>query len=67
MNPPELRYDPYDFEIDANPHPVWKRLRDEAPLYRNVEYEFWALSRYEDVSAGLVNWESFSSARGSVL
>ncbi|MCR9096428.1 MAG: cytochrome P450 [bacterium] len=63
----ELRYDPYDFDIDANPHPVWKRLRDEAPLYRNDEYDFWALSRYEDVSAGLVDWETYSSARGSVL
>ena len=26
-------YDPYDFEIDSDPHPVWKRLRDECPLY----------------------------------
>ncbi len=63
----ELRYDPYDFEIDAEPHPVWKRLRDEAPLYRNDEYDFWALSRWDDVAAGLTNWEDFSSARGSVL
>ena len=67
MTGPELRYDPYDFEIDTHPHPVWKRLRDEAPLYRNDEYGFWALSRYEDVSAGLLDWKSYSSARGSVL
>ena len=67
MTATELRYDPYDFEIDANPHPVWKRLRDEVPLYRNDEYDFWALSRYEDVAEGLVDWESYSSARGSVL
>ena len=31
----EPYYDPYDYEIDANPHPTWKRLRDEAPVYRN--------------------------------
>jgi cytochrome P450 len=60
-------YDPYDFEIDANPHPVWKRLRDEAPLYRNERYEFYALSRFEDVEAGLVDWESFISSRGTIL
>ena len=30
----ELYYDPYDFEIDADPHPIWRRMRDEAPLYR---------------------------------
>jgi cytochrome P450 len=62
-----LYYDPYDFEIDADPHPIWKRMRDEAPLYRNDKYEFWALSRYADVAAGLTDWRSYSSARGTVL
>ena len=47
----EIYFDPYDFEIDADPHPVWRRMRDEAPLYRNDKYEFWALSRYEDVAS----------------
>ena len=60
-------YDPYDFGIDADPHPVWRRMRDEAPLYRNEKYEFWALSRYEDVVAGLTDWRTYSSARGTVL
>lgn len=63
----EIYYDPYDFEIDADPHPIWRRMRDEAPLYRNEQYEFWALSRYEDVEAGLSDWRTYSSARGSVL
>src|SRR6516165_9575800 len=60
-------YDPYDFDIDADPYPVWKRLRDEAPLYYNEKYEFYALSRYEDVERCFVDWETYSSARGSVL
>jgi cytochrome P450 len=63
----EIYYDPYDFEIDTDPHPVWRRMRDEAPLYRNDRYEFWALSRYRDVAAGLLDWRSYSSARGTVL
>lgn len=63
----EIYYDPYSFEIDTDPHPVWRRMRDEAPLYRNDEYAFWALSRFADVEAGLVDWKSFSSARGTVL
>ena len=63
----EIYYDPYDFEIDADPHPIWRRMRNEAPLYRNDEYEFWALSRYEDVASGLTDWRSYSSARGTVL
>ena len=63
---PEIYYDPYDFEIDTDPHPVWRRMRDEAPLYRNDRYEFWALSRYEDVAAGLTDWRTYSSALGTV-
>ena len=46
-------YDPYDFEIDSDPYPVWKRLRDEQPLYYNERYDFYALSRFADVERGL--------------
>jgi cytochrome P450 len=67
MTAPAAYYDPYDFEIDADPYPVWKRLRDEAPLYFNEKYEFYALSRYEDVEKGLNEWQTYSSAQGSVL
>jgi cytochrome P450 len=63
----EPYYDPYDFDIDADPYPVWKRLRDEAPLYFNEKYEFYAVSRYNDVERCLVEWQTYSSARGSVL
>jgi len=62
-----LYYDPYDFDIDTDPYPVWKRLRDEAPLYFNEKYDFFALSRYADVEAALVDWETYRSGRGSVL
>jgi cytochrome P450 len=63
----DVYYDPYDFEIDADPHPVWKRLRDEAPLYYNEKYDFYALSRFADVEPALVDWETYRSGRGSVL
>ena len=63
----ELYYDPYSFEIDENPYPCFKRLRDEAPLYYNEKYNFYALSRYQDVNAASKDWETFSSARGTVL
>ena len=63
----DLYYDPFDFAIDADPHPVWRRLRDEAPLYRNEKYDFWALSRFEDVEAGLHDWRAYSSAKGTLL
>jgi cytochrome P450 len=63
----DVYYDPYDFEIDADPHPVWKRLRDESPLYYNERYDFFALSRFDDVERALVDWETYRSGRGSIL
>jgi len=60
-------YDPYDYEIDANPHPTWKRLRDEAPVYRNEKLDFYALSRFADVMAASLDGVRFSSAYGTVL
>jgi cytochrome P450 len=63
----DLYYDPYDFEIDSDPYPVWRRLREERPLYYNERYDFWALSRFDDVERALVDWRTFSSAKGTVL
>jgi len=63
----DVYYDPYDFDIDEDPYPVWHRLRNEAPLYYNEKYDFFALSRFEDVEKGLLDWESYRSGRGSIL
>ena len=60
-------YDPYDFEIDADPYPVWARMREAAPLYYNEKYDFYALSRFEDVESGLLDWATFRSGRSDVL
>jgi cytochrome P450 len=61
----ELYYDPFDVEIDSHPYPVWKRMREEAPLYYNEKYNFFALSRYEDVERELPNWQTYRSGRGT--
>jgi cytochrome P450 len=63
----ELYYDPYDYEIDDNPYPVWRRMREEAPLYFNDKHGFYALSRYDDVSQALPDWETYRSGRGTTL
>jgi cytochrome P450 len=63
----DLVYDPYSFEIDKNPYPYFKRLRDEAPLYYNEQYNFYALSRYADVNEASRDWETYSSSRGTIL
>jgi cytochrome P450 len=64
---PDVYYDPFDFEIDADPYPIWKRLRDEQPLYYNERYDFYAISRFDDVERALVDWRTYSSAKGTVL
>ena len=63
----DIYYDPYDFEIDTNPYPVWKRMRDEMPVYRNDKYDFFAVSRFADVEACSIDWRTFRSGRGTVL
>ena len=64
---PDVYYDPYDFEIDSDPYPVWKRLRDERPLYYNENYDFYALSRFDDVERCSLDWESYISSKGTLL
>jgi len=63
----DVYYDPFDFEIDADPYPIWRRLRDERPVYYNDRYDFYALSRFGDVERALVDWRTYSSAKGTVL
>src|ERR1700741_2894704 len=60
-------YDPYDFEIDSDPYPVWKRLRDERPLYYNERYGFYAVSRFDDVEKCSIDWKTYISGKGTVL
>jgi len=63
----EVYFDPYDIEINADPYPAFARLREEAPLYYNEKYEFYALSRFSDVNKALVDHETFSSSRGAIV
>ncbi len=62
-----VNWDPYNTEIWADPYPVFRRLREEAPLYYNAEHDFYALSRYADVKQSLSDAGSYSSARGGIL
>jgi cytochrome P450 len=63
----DLYYDPYDVDINADPYPVYRRLREEAPLYYNDAHDFYALSRFEDVERGLSDRATFISGRGGIL
>ncbi len=61
----ELYYDPFDFAIDDDPYPIWRRMRAEAPLYYNEKHNFYALSRWDDVTKALPDWETYRSGRGT--
>lgn len=62
-----VSFSPYDYQIHEDPYPVYARLRAEAPLYRNDEHDFWALSRHHDVTAAFRDPARFSSANGVSL
>jgi cytochrome P450 len=65
--PPEVSYSPYDYAIHEDPYPTYRLLREHAPLYRNDELDFWAISRHADVAAAFRDHERFSSRNGVSL
>lgn len=62
-----LEFDPYSDVFFDDPYDVYRRLRDEAPVYRNDHYGFYALSRYDDVVAASRDWRTFTSSEGITL
>jgi cytochrome P450 len=63
----ELYWDPYDASINMDPYALFRRFRDDAPLYYNEPYDFYLLSRADDVERALVDYEHLSSARSNIL
>ena len=62
-----MEYSPFSYRLHDDPYPVYRWLRDEAPCYHNREHDFFALSRFEDVWAALLDWETFSSRAGPAI
>src|SRR3984893_9948161 len=62
-----LLYDPSSYALHEDPFPVYRRMQADAPLYRNAEIGFWALTRFDDVLAGLSDPGRFSSAQGTLI
>jgi cytochrome P450 len=62
-----IAFDPYSMEFATNPYPIYKQLRDEAPVYHHEGLNFWAISRYADVVAAHQDNEAFSSAGGVTI
>ena len=62
-----VEFDPFSEDFFNGPFETYRRLRDEAPAYYSKKYGFWALSRYDDVTAAIKDHETYSSARGVSL
>lgn len=60
-------FDPFSPEVDANPFPFYKVLRDEYPLFWSAEANMWVLSRHADIVVALNDWETYSSAQGNLM
>ncbi len=67
VNASDVYYDPYNVNLNADPYPMYRRLRDEAPLYYNSDHDFYALSRFDDVDQVFSDPETYISGRGDVL
>lgn len=60
-------FDPYSDDYFNSPFETYRRMRDEAPLYYSEKYDFWAVTRYDDVAAAMRNHQTFLSAQGVTL
>ena len=60
-------FDPYAPEVNSNPFPLYKILRDEHPAYFSEPGNCWVLSRYGDITAAVLDTETFSSAQGNII
>ena len=63
----DLTYDPYDPATIEDPHEVFRRLRNEAPLYYSEEHDFFAVSRLDDILQTLLDRETYISRKGVTL
>ena len=70
--PPEVdsspvEFDPFSQDFFDGAYATYRRLRDESPAYYNAKWDFWALTRYDDVAPATKDHETFSSAKGATL
>lgn len=62
-----IEFDPFSMDFFNGAYDTYRRLRNEAPLYYSAKWDFWALTRYDDVAPATKDHETFSSAKGATL
>ena len=60
-----IEYDPCSEALFDDPHPFYKQLREEAPIFRHPDYLPWFLSRFDDITKSLLNLKSFTVTEGT--
>src|SRR5262245_10868820 len=60
-----IGYDPFSEAVRSDPHPYYRRLREEAPAYYMEPYDAWALSRFQDIWDASADTANYSTAKGS--
>ncbi len=63
----DVYYDTYDVAINADPYPIYRRLREEAPVYYNGTHDFFAVSHFADVEKGLLDAQTYISGKGGII
>ena len=66
-SPGSIEFDPFSDTFFDDPSATYARLRDEAPVYFNEKYGFYALSRHADVVAAHGDPVRFVSSYGVTL
>jgi cytochrome P450 len=59
-----VEFDPFSDDFFKHPYEIYRRMRDEAPVYYSEKYDFYALTRHEDVTMAFKDTDTFSSSRG---
>src|ERR1700754_1666625 len=67
MTKPKLVFHPYSRDYFDNPYEIYRRMRDEAPIYYDEGEDFYALTRHADVARSFKDHDSSSSSRGGDL
>jgi cytochrome P450 len=62
-----FEYDPFSYEQDDDPYPVYRWMRDEAPAYYNARLDFYALTRFQDNLDAFLDPATYSSTWGTSL
>ena len=57
-------WDPFTHSTLDDPFAAYRHMRDERPVFHNVERDVWALTRFEDVQQAARDWRTFSNAAG---